>query len=246
MKRLEGKRILVTGASRGIGAGIAQQCAREGAQVAITYSTRPDAAQAILSSLEGSNHLCLQLNIAEESSVQTAFEQIQKDWNGLDGLVNNAGVTRDQLILRMKAEDFDFVMQTNLRGTFLCARSAAKMMLKARKGALVHITSVIGEMGNAGQASYAAAKAGIEGLSKSIALELASRNIRSNCVAPGYIGTEMTGALTDEQRAAILEKVPLHAIGTPEDVALATCFLLSDEAKYITSHTLSVNGGMYM
>lgn len=245
-KRFAGRCILVTGSSRGIGAAVARHLAENGARVAITYSSGQAAAEQVLASLSGTGHISLHLNVADEGSVQSAFEKIAGDFGQLDGLVNNAGITKDQLLLRMKADDFQSVIDTNLRGTFLCTRSAVKMMLKARKGSIVNITSVIGEMGNAGQSNYAASKAGVEGFSKSIAQEVASRNIRVNCVAPGFIATEMTDVLTDQQRESILAKVPLHTMGDTSDVANAAAFLLSDESKYITGHTLSVNGGLYI
>jgi len=238
--------VLVTGSSRGIGAGIARRMATEGARVAITYSSHPEAADRVLSELPGSGHIRLHLNVSDESSVIAAFEEISKNFTTLDGLVNNAGITRDQLILRMKTEDFQSVIDTNLRGTFLCTRAAVKMMIKARAGAIVNITSVVGEMGNAGQCNYAASKAGVEGFSKSIAQEVASRNVRVNCIAPGFIVTDMTGVLSDQQKEAIIGKIPLATLGDVEDIAAATAFLLSSDSKYITGHTLSVNGGMYM
>ncbi len=244
--RFTGKKILVTGSSRGIGAAIARKLASEGATVAITYATNPEAAEKVRESLSKGDHLLLKLNIGDEASVTAAFEEISSKWGQLDGLVNNAGVTHDQLLLRMKTDDFQSVIDTNLKGTFLCTRSAAKMMLKARSGSIVNITSVIGEMGNAGQSNYAASKAGIGGFSKSIAQEIASRSIRVNCVAPGFIVTDMTDAMTDTAKEAILSKVPLKTLGDTDDVANAVAFLLSNESKYITGQTLSVNGGMYM
>jgi 3-oxoacyl-[acyl-carrier protein] reductase len=245
-KRFEGKNILVTGSSRGIGADIARRLAKEGARVAVTYSSSPEAAQKVLESLEGTGHILLQMNVADEASVGAAFDQALAAFGTLHGLVNNAGITKDTLLLRMKTEDFDSVIATNLRGVFLCTRAAAKVMLKARTGSIVNITSVIGEMGNAGQSNYAASKAGIEGFAKSIAQEVASRGIRVNCIAPGFIATEMTGVLSEQQKQAILDKVPLKALGDTDDVAAAAAFLLSDDAKYITGHTLSINGGLYM
>ena len=245
-RRLEGKAVLVTGSSRGIGAAIARRLATEGARVAVTYSSNPEAADQVLKALPGSGHICLKLSVGDEASVQAAFDEAIKAFGQIDGLVNNAGITRDQLIMRMKAEDFSAVIDTNLKGTFYCTRAAVKTMIRARTGSIVNITSVIGEMGNAGQSNYAASKAGIEGFSKSIAKEVASRGVRVNCVAPGFIVTEMTDVLTDEQKKAILEKVPLSQLGDVEDVAAATAFLLSSDSKYITGHTLSVNGGLYM
>ena len=233
-KRFAGKNILVTGSSRGIGAAIATRLADEGARIAITYSGGQANAEKVLASLPGTGHICLQLDVANEASVLAAFEKIAKEFTQLDGLVNNAGITKDQLLLRMKADDFQSVVDTNLKGTFLCTRAAVKMMIKARSGSIVNITSVIGEMGNAGQSNYAASKAGIEGFSKSIAQEVASRGIRVNCVAPGFIVTEMTDVLTDQQKETILAKVPLNTLGDTDDVANATSFLLSQDSKYIT------------
>ncbi|MGE3975221.1 MAG: 3-oxoacyl-[acyl-carrier-protein] reductase [Bdellovibrionales bacterium] len=246
MKRLENFKIFVTGGSRGIGAGIALKLAQEGAQVALSYTSKPDLAQKVVSELPGSGHFSLKMDISDETSVQTGFKEIFEKFGNLDGLVNNAGITKDQLLLRMKTEDFDQVIQTNLRGVFLCTKEATRPMLKARKGSIVNITSVIGQMGQAGQANYAASKAGIEAFSKSVALELASRNIRSNCVAPGFIETDMTAAMNETQKEAITQAVPLQSIGQAEDVAAAVCFLLSDESRYVTGQTISVNGGLFM
>jgi len=243
---LENFKVLVTGSSRGIGAGIALKAAQKGAQVAVTYSSNPSSAEKVLEGLPGSGHLLVSLNIQDEESVKKAFGDILKSWGSIDGLVNNAGVTADQLLLRMKVEDFDKVVQTNLRGSYLCTKEVIRPMMKNKKGTIVHITSVIGQMGQAGQANYAASKAGIEAFSKSVALELASRNIRSNCVAPGFIETDMTQALNEEQRAKMLAGIPLGTIGTAEDVAACVCFLLSDESRYVTGQTLSVNGGLLM
>lgn len=244
--RLKGKKIIITGGSRGIGAEIVKLCAQEGARVAFSYSHRREAAEALLKELHGEGHFIEALDIGSESSVDAFFDKAITTFGGLDGLVNNAGITQDQLILRMKVDDFDKVINTNLRGSFLCTKAAIKPMLKARAGALVHITSVIGQTGNSGQANYAASKAGIEAMSKSVALELSSRNIRSNCVAPGFIETEMTAALNDQQKAAIMDRVPMGRIGRGADVAQACVFLLSDESNYITGHTVQVNGGLHM
>ena len=246
MKRLQNQRIIVTGASRGIGAAIARRLAHEGARVALTYASRPESAQKVLSELEGQGHLALELKLEDEASVQKAISQVLGDWGGVEGLVNNAGLTRDQILLRMKVEDFDAVLRANLRGSFLCSREVLKPMMKARKGSIVHLTSVVGQTGNPGQANYTASKAGIEGFSRSLALEMASRNIRSNCVAPGFIESDMTQTLTEDQRKAMLDRIPLGSIGRPEDVANAVAFLLSEESAYITGQTLNVNGGMYL
>ncbi len=244
--RFTNQTALVTGSSRGIGAAIAARLARDGCRVAITYSSNADAAQKVVESLPGSGHICLHLNVGDEASVDKSFAEAIEKLGKIDFLVNNAGITKDQLLLRMKAEDFDRVIETNLRGVFLCTRVAAKLMLKAKSGSIVNITSVIGQTGNPGQANYAASKGGVEAFTKSVAQELASRQIRVNCVAPGFIVTEMTDVLNDQTKEAILAKVPLKTLGDVEDVAAAVSFLLSQEAKYITGHTLSVNGGMFM
>lgn len=244
--RLKDKCILVTGGSRGIGAGIATHLAREGAQVAITYTSKPEMAEAVVRDLPGSGHKIIQLNIANESEIEAAFKNFIEIYGRIDGLVNNAGITRDNLLLRMKTEDFDQVIQTNLRGSFLCTKTATKLMLKAKKGSIVNITSVVGHSGSAGQGNYAASKSATTAFTKSIAQEVGSRQIRLNCVAPGFITTDMTDVLPEEQKNAILSKIPLQKFGRTEDVAYAVAFLLSDEAAYITGQTLHVNGGMYM
>lgn len=243
---LKGYRVLITGGSRGIGAGIVKKCAEKGARVAVGYSSSADAANTLREQLSGTGHITVKIDVRDADSVAKAVETVLKEFGGLDGLVNNAGITADQLLLRMKPEDFDSVLQTNLRGVYLCTKEVVRPMMKAKKGSIVNITSVIGQTGQAGQANYAASKAGIEAFSKSIAQEMASRNIRSNCIAPGFIDTEMTAALTEQQKTAISAKIPLGSIGTPEDVANAVCFLLSDESRYVTGHTLSVNGGLHM
>ncbi|MBK9322501.1 MAG: 3-oxoacyl-[acyl-carrier-protein] reductase [Bdellovibrionaceae bacterium] len=246
MKSLQGKKIIVTGGSRGIGSAIVKHLAEEGAQVCFTYSSREEAAQEVAKSLPGTGHFFLKMDVASEESVNSAIEQISAKWAEVDGLVNNAGITKDQLLLRMKTEDFDAVINTNLRGTFLMTKALTKIMMKARKGSIVNITSVIGQTGNPGQTNYAASKAGTEAFSKSVALEIASRNVRVNCVAPGFIATEMTHVLNDDTKKKILEQIPMNSIGEALDVAKAVRFLLSDDSKYITGHTINVNGGMFM
>ncbi len=246
MASLQGKKILVTGGSRGIGAAIVQQLASRGAQVAFTYSSREDAAQAVLAQLPGSGHFVARMNLQDEASIEAALAQVIEKFGNLDGVVNNAGMTKDGLLLRMKTEDFDSVIQTNLRGTFIVTRGVLKPMLKARTGSIVNITSVIGQTGNAGQANYAASKAGLEAFSKSVAQEVASRSIRVNCIAPGFIATEMTDTLTEDQKKGILAQIPMSRIADPSEIASCVSFLLSDDSKYITGHTLSVNGGLYM
>lgn len=241
-----GKNVLVTGGSRGIGAEIVKHLAGLGARVAFTYSSKADLAEAILKALPGEGHFVQPMNLNDPESVDIAMRTILKTLGQIDGLVNNAGITKDQILLLMKAEDFDTVINTNLKGTFLVTKAVLKSMLKAQKGSIVTITSVIGQTGNAGQANYAASKAGLEAFSKSVAQEVASRQIRLNCVAPGFIATEMTDTLSDKQKIDIQEKIPLKQIGSAIDVAQAVAYLLSDDAKYITGHTLNVNGGLYM
>ena len=236
--------VFVTGASGGIGSEITRCIASQGAQVVLTYCYHKEPAQSLLESLPGQGHLLLHLDIENTESVKKTFEKALAHLGKLDGLVNNAGVTRDNILLRMTEEDFNKVISTNLRGTFLCTKSALKPMLKAKKGSIVNITSVVGEKGNKGQANYAASKAGIEAFSKSVAQEVGRKNIRVNCVAPGFIETSMTQDLSEEHKAFILERVALRRFGTCKDVAEAVCFLLSDQAGYINGESLRVNGGM--
>lgn len=240
------KRIIVTGGSRGIGAQLVRELAISGAQVAFTFSSNESSAQKILESLPGTGHFIVKMDVSNETSVNEGVDYILTKWPEIDGLVNNAGITKDQLLMRMKTEDFDSVINTNLRGTFLMTKALSKIMMKSRKGSIVNITSVIGETGNAGQANYAASKAGTVGFTKSVAQELASRNVRLNCVAPGFIATEMTEVLPEEVKKSIQTKIPMGRIGEANDVAQAVIFLLSDLSKYITGHTLDVNGGMHM
>jgi len=246
MDDLKDKCIVVTGSSRGIGAGIAQYLAAQGARVAVTYSSQPDAADKVLKSLPGSGHISVGLNVTSSESVGRAFDQILTQFPKIDGLVNNAGITRDQLLMRMKDEDFDAVMATNLRGAFLCTRAVMRPMLKAKGGSIVNISSVVGQMGNPGQSNYAASKAGLEGFTRSVALEVASRQIRVNAVAPGFIVTDMTHALDEKQKAAIEGKIPMERLGSTEDVAQAVVFLLSGMSRYVTGQVLQVNGGLYL
>ena len=246
MAQLDGKKILITGGGRGIGAGIARVLAAQGATVALTYTSSSVACEKVLSGLPGEGHFALQINVNSEDEVTAGISQVIERFGGLDGLVNNAGITRDGLLLRMKKDDFDATYETNLRGAFLTTKAVLKPMMKAKSGSIVNITSVIGQTGNAGQANYAASKAGLIGFTKSVALEVASRNIRANCVAPGFIATEMTEELTDAQKEGILGMVPMKSMGQSEDVAHAVAFLLSDESKYITGHTLNVNGGLHL
>ena len=246
MTNLTGKKFFITGGSRGIGAAIVQHLASSGAHVCFTYSTNEEKAQTLLKSLPGTGHHAFQLDISKIEMVDHVVNQVVELWNDIDGVVNNAGITKDQLLLRMKAEDFNQVLQTNLTGVFAVTKAFSKHMLKARKGNFVNISSVIGSTGNAGQANYAASKGGVEAFTKSVALEFASRGIRANCVAPGYIKSDMTEALSADQLKNLSEKIPLQRPGEAAEVAQAVAFLLSDAASYITGQTLHVNGGMYL
>jgi 3-oxoacyl-[acyl-carrier protein] reductase len=246
MTDLKGKRVVVTGSSRGIGAGVAQYMAAHGARVAVTYSSNPQSAEKVLADLKGDGHLLLKLDVTSAESVEKGFDEVLKAFDGLDALINNAGITRDQLLMRMKEEDFDQVITTNLRGAFLCTKAVMRPMLKARGGSIVNVSSVIGQMGNAGQANYSASKAGLEGFTRSVAQEVASRGIRVNAIAPGFIATDMTDALDEKQREAIQARIPLQRLGSVEDIAKAVAFFVSDMSLYITGQVLQVNGGMYM
>ena len=244
---LSGKNAVVTGSSRGIGAAIAQTLASYGAKVCVTYSRSSDAAKKVFDELPGEGHILKSLDTSSEESVNTFFSEVLKEWdNQLDVLVNNAGITNDQLLLRMKAEDFDSVYNVNLRGSFLCTKAVTKVMMKARKGSIINLSSVIGSIGNPGQSNYAATKAGLEAFSKSIAKELGSRGIRVNSVAPGFIKTEMTDVLDDKQKEALLNNLPLGRLGETDDISNAVAFLASDLSTYITGQCLHVNGGMYL
>jgi 3-oxoacyl-[acyl-carrier protein] reductase len=243
---LKGKRIVITGSSRGIGAGLAKAMAAQGARVAVTYSTNAASAEKVMADLPGEGHLLVGLNVSSSESVDKAFDEILEKFGGLDGLVNNAGITKDQLLMRMKDEDFDSVIATNLRGAFLCTKAVMRPMMKARAGSIVNVSSVVGQMGNPGQSNYSASKAGLEGFTRSVALEIASRGIRVNAVAPGFIVTDMTDALDEKQKEAIQSKIPLQRLGNVDDIAHSVAFLLSDASLYITGQVLQVNGGLYM
>ena len=239
---------LVTGGSRGIGRAIARTLAREGFQVYLTYVSRPEEAEKTVEEIrsQGGQARAFGLDVSDGAAVADFFGAEIKDQVNLAVLVNNAGITRDVLLLRMKDEDFDRVLTVNLRGAFLCSREAAKIMSRARYGRIVNISSVVGQMGNVGQVNYAAAKAALLGLTKSCAKELAARQITVNAVAPGFIETDMTAALTDEVRADYVAAIPLRRMGRAEDVAEAVAFLASDKAAYITGQVLCVDGGMAM
>ncbi len=243
------KVVLVTGGSRGIGRACALAFARAGAStVVISYAGNEAAAQESVGLLQaaGAKAEAVRFDVADTAACSSAVEGIVKTHGRLDVLVNNAGVAVDGLVMRLKDEDWDKQLDTNLKGAFALIRAASRPMMKQRGGAIINISSIIGEMGNAGQAAYSASKAGLIGLTKSIAKELASRSIRVNAVTPGFIGTDMTSHLNDELRQKMLEAIPLGRLGSPEEVAQAVLFLASDAASYITGEVLKVNGGMYM
>lgn len=235
---------LVTGASRGIGRAIAEELVSKGFTV-IGTATSEKGADAISDYL-GKNGKGLVLNVTSLESINALLEQIKQQFGDIDVLVNNAGITRDNLMMRMKEEDWDIILQTNLSSVFHLSKAVLRSMMKKRFGRIISIGSVVGSMGNPGQANYCAAKAGIIGFSKALAKEVASRGITVNVVAPGFIATDMTDALTEEQKAATLAQVPAGRLGEPKDIAKAVAFLASDDAAYITGETLHVNGGMYM
>ena len=245
---LKDKVALVTGGSRGIGRSIATTLAAAGATVVVNYKGNQAAADEVVRAIEAAEGVALaaQADISKPDEVERLFKGVLERYGRIDILVNNAGITRDTLLLRMKEDDFDAVIDTNLRGVYLCTKAALRPMTKARGGRIINITSVVGLMGNAGQSNYAAAKAGIIGFTKAAAREMASRNITVNAVAPGYVETELTGVLSHQIRTAILENIPLGRMGTPQDVANVVCFLASDAAAYITGQTLTVDGGMVM
>lgn len=245
---LQGKTAVVTGGSRGIGRAISLRLAAMGAVVYINYVSRPAAAEEtrLLIEAAGGAARIIAFDVADGGQIQEAFKHIVSEAGRVDILVNNAGITRDGLLARMKESEWDQVLATNLKGAFLCAKAVSKIMMKQRWGRIVNITSVIGFVGNAGQVNYAAAKAGLTGMTKAMARELASRNITVNSVAPGYIQTEMTDALPEEARQQLLQEIPLASLGTPEDVAGAVAYLVGEDGRYLTGQTLHVNGGMFM
>jgi 3-oxoacyl-[acyl-carrier protein] reductase len=239
---------LITGASRGIGATVALRLAKDGFHVFINYSSNESKAREVLDQIVaqgGTAELC-GFNVADPDQVDQKFEAITQTHGPLSVLVNNAGITIDSLLMRLKNDDLDKTISVDLKGAIYCTRAATKPMMRARQGSIIQISSVIGEMGNAGQSAYAAAKAGLIGFSKSVAKELGSRQIRVNVVTPGFIATDMTEALTDAQKEAILRSVPLGFFGASEDVASLVAFLASPNSRYITGQVIGVNGGMYM
>ena len=246
MTTWEGRVALVTGASRGIGRAAARALAARGASV--VASARGDHADPVAAEIRalGGRAEARALDVTEPAAIEGAVAEVLSQYGRLDILVNNAGITRDQLLLRLKREDWDAVLDTNLTAVAMLTRAVLKPMIKQRSGRVISLTSVVGQAGNAGQANYAAAKAGLIGFTKAVALEVASRGITVNAVAPGVIDTDMTRALSQDAQAAWADRIPLRRLGTPEDVAEAVVFLASDEASYITGHVLAVNGGMYM
>ncbi|WP_412520339.1 3-oxoacyl-[acyl-carrier-protein] reductase [Staphylococcus simulans] len=242
------KSALVTGASRGIGRSIALQLAEEGYNVAVNYAGNKDKAEAVVAEIKdkGVEAFAIQANVANPDEVKDMIQEVVKQFGSLDVLVNNAGITRDNLLMRMKEQEWDDVINTNLKGVFNCIQKATRQMMKQRSGAIINLSSVVGAVGNPGQANYVATKAGVIGLTKTAARELASRGITVNAVAPGFIVSDMTDALNDELKDQMKSQIPLGRFGEDTDIANTVAFLASDKAKYITGQTIHVNGGMFM
>jgi 3-oxoacyl-[acyl-carrier protein] reductase len=235
---------LVTGASRGIGKACAFALKKAGHKVILAARNRALLDQ--VASELGEGAFVVEIDLSSEESIRTAIKKASTEFGTIEILVNNAGITKDMLALRMKTDDFNSVIQTNLTGAFVASQAVMQGMMKARWGRIINLASIVGEVGNVGQANYVSSKAGLIGLTKALALELCSRNITVNAVAPGFIETDMTQVLSDEVKAKLMEKIPLGRMGTAEDIAAAVAFLASEEAAYITGHTLDVNGGMFM
>ena len=248
MKKFENKIVLVTGAGRGIGASIAKRFASEGAEVIVNYSGNDEAAQKTVDEITatGGQAQKYKCSVNDSESVKVMIDEIIKKFGRIDILVNNAGITKDGLMLRMTDEDFDRVIDVNLKGTFNCTKYVSKYMLKQKSGKIINISSVVGLSGNAGQVNYSASKAGIIGITKSAAKELASRGITVNAVAPGYVDTDMTKVLSDNIRNEILKNIPLQRMGNVEDISNCVSFLASEDASYITGQVISVDGGMHI
>ncbi|WP_216475943.1 3-oxoacyl-[acyl-carrier-protein] reductase [Staphylococcus aureus] len=242
------KSALVTGASRGIGRSIALQLAEEGYNVAVNYAGSKEKAEAVVEEIKakGVDSFAIQANVADADEIKAMIKEVVSQFGSLDVLINNAGITRDNLLMRMKEQEWDDVIDTNLKGVFNCIQKATPQMLRQRSGAIINLSSVVGAVGNPGQANYVATKAGVIGLTKSAARELASRGITVNAVAPGFIVSDMTDALSDELKEQMLTQIPLARFGQDTDIANTVAFLASDKAKYITGQTIHVNGGMYM
>lgn len=245
---LRGQTALVTGGSRGIGRSIALALAEHGVKVAVNYSGSEAAAKETVARIAelGSEGIALQGNVGSGEQSENLVKEVLNTWGKIDILVNNAGITRDNLIMRMKEEEFDQVIETNLKGVFNCLKAVTRPMMKQRYGRIINISSVVGVMGNPGQLNYTAAKAGVIGMTKTAARELSSRGITVNCIAPGFIDTDMTRELSDEVRSELIKGIPLAKLGRPEDIAMTAVFLASEGAAYMTGQTLHVDGGMYM
>lgn len=248
MMNFAGKTAVVTGGSRGLGRAVCLELAKGGANVVFCYAGNEAAAKETTAACEalGAKALAVQCDVAKADEVKALMDAAVKEFGRIDILVNNAGITRDGLLMMMKEEDFDAVIAANLKGTFLCMKAISRIMMKQRYGRIVNLSSVVGLRGNAGQVNYAASKAGVVGMTKSLAKELASRGVTVNAVAPGFIATDMTAAMTDAAKEATLASIPLQRLGAPEDVAHAVAFLASDEAAYVTGQVLAVDGGMAM
>ncbi|MFJ7913433.1 MULTISPECIES: 3-oxoacyl-[acyl-carrier-protein] reductase [unclassified Lysinibacillus] len=248
MRKLEGKVAVVTGASRGIGRAIALKLADEGAKVVVNYSGSQAKAEEVVATIQenGGEAIAVQASVSKTEEVSALMDAAVKTFGSLDILVNNAGITRDNLLMRMKEDEWDDVLDTNLKGVFLCTKAVTRQMMKQRAGRIINISSIVGVAGNAGQANYVAAKAGVIGLTKTTAKELASRNILVNAIAPGFIETEMTEQLSEDIKQGMLTQIPLAKLGQPEDIAKAVAFLASDDATYMTGQTLHIDGGMVM
>ena len=242
------KSALVTGASRGIGRSIAIQLAEEGYKVAVNYAGNKEKADAVVEEIKakGVEAFAIQANVANGDEVKAMIKEVVSQFGSVDVLVNNVGITRDNLLMRMKEQEWDDVIDTNLKGVFNCIQKVTPQMLRQKSGSIINLSSVVGAVGNPGQANYVATKAGVIGLTKSAARELASRNITVNAVAPGFIVSDMTDALSEELKAQMLEQIPLAKFGEDSDIANTVAFLASEKAKYITGQTIHVNGGMYM
>jgi len=245
---LKGKNAIVTGASRGIGRAIAIELANQGANVCINYAGNETKANEVVEELKqkGVKAFSVKADVSDEKDVKNLMKETLKEFGTIDILVNNAGITKDNLLMRMKESDFDDVVDTNLKGTFLCIKAVSRTMMKQRSGRIINVASIVGVSGNPGQANYVAAKAGVIGLTKSVAQELASRNILVNAVAPGFIETDMTDKLTQEQQEEILKEIPLEKLGSSADVARVVRFLASEDSAYLTGQTIHVDGGMVM
>lgn len=246
--KLQNQVALVTGASRGIGREIALELARQGADVVVNYAGNEQKAKEVVEEITklGQRAIAIRCDVANSDDVAAMIKTTIDEFGKIDVLVNNAGVTRDNLLMRMKEEEWDAVINTNLKGVFLCTKSVTRPMMKQRQGTIINVASVVGISGNAGQANYVAAKAGVIGLTKTTAKELASRNIRVNAVAPGFISTDMTDELTEEMKESLLKQIPLARLGEPSDIAKVVAFLASGDSAYMTGQTLTVDGGMVM